>query len=157
MRFGPLYDAIKNRLLAALRTRAIKALLFSGTPVLERIRLDRNDEGPVWSLIYKNGLMLTLGDAGILDYQDRSFGDFMGTVSEAPNDREFVALLHQIVLKSLLRYITARGVDVGQRERAAEAASKLWLAGEHRTGARTVSLDAASWSPGSPRESARSL
>lgn len=156
MGFGPLYNAIKNRLLAVLRARAIKTLLFSGTPVLERIRLDRNDEGPVWSLIYKNGLMLTLGEAGILDYQDRNFGEFMGTGSEAPNDREFLALLHKIVLKSLLRYITARGVVIGQRERAAEAASKLWLACEHHARAHAASVDGASWSPGSPRESARS-
>lgn len=157
MRFGPIYQAFKSRLMAVMRTRAIKTLLFSGTPVIERIRLDRNDEGPVWSLIYKNGLLLTLGESGILDYQDRRFGDFMGTVSEAPNDREFLALLHKIVLKSLLRYITARGVDMGQRERAAEAASKLWLASEHPRDGRSTIGDSASWSPGSPRESARSL
>jgi hypothetical protein len=157
MRFGPIYNAFKNRLLAVMRTRAIKALMFSGSPVIERIRLDRDDEGPVWSLIYKNGLVLTLGESGILDYQDRRFGDFMGPVSEAPNDREFLALLHKIVLKSLLRYITARGVEMGQRERAAEAASKLWLASAHPAGARASAAGNASWSPGSPRESARSF
>lgn len=155
MGFRPLYAAFKNRLLAAFRTRAIKTVLFSGSPVLERIRLDRNDEGPVWSLIYRNGLLLSLGESGILDYQDRGFGEFMGAVSEAPNDREFVALLHKIVLKSLLRYITARGVETAQRERAAEAASKLWLACERPAGPRSAPVDAASWTPGSPREPAR--
>ena len=37
-------------------------------------------------------------------------------------DREFHALLHKIVLKSVLRYITSPRVEMGQRERAAEAA-----------------------------------
>lgn len=154
MGLKPLRSALWNRALALMRTRAIKSLLFSGAPVLERIRTDRGAEGPVFTLFYKNGLMLTLGDSGILDYQDRGFEGFLGGESRATRDREFLASLHRIVLQSLLRYITAPRVDVRQRERAAEAASKLYLACESRPGASPVP-DPVSWSPGSPRESAR--
>jgi hypothetical protein len=100
-----------------------------------------------------------LGDAGILDYQDRDFGQFMGggkePASQAPKDREFLALLHKIVLKSLLRYITHPRLEMSQRERAAEAASKLWLAFEGRAAPHYVAVDDASWSPVSPHEPAR--
>ena len=77
--------------------------------------------------------MLTLGEAGILDYQDREFGQFMGGPgrSVAPDNRDFLVQLHKIVLKSLLRYVTHPGLCMGERERAAEAASKLWLASEN--------------------------
>ena len=155
MLFTPLYNALRARLLAVLRTRAIKTLIFSGSPTLTRIRLDRNDEGPVWTLIYKNGLMLTLGDTGILDYKDRGFAEFMGEASAAPSDREFLVLLHQIVLKSLLRYITSPRAEIRQRERAAEAVSKLWLATERHPAAQPIAVDDASWTPGSPREPVR--
>ncbi len=163
MGLRPLYAALKARLLAVMRSRAIKTLIFSGSPVITRIRLDRNDEGQVWTLIYKNGLMLTLGETGILDYQDRGFSEFMEG-GEGPNDREFLEQLHKIVLQSLLRYITSPRLEIRQRERAAEAASKLWLATERRPGTAAgttagapgpVSVDAASWTPGSPREPIR--
>ena len=79
--------------------------------------------------------MLTLGEAGILDYQDRGFGSFIGGpgLSLAPDNREFLVQLHKLVLKSLLRYITHPGLDTVQRELAAEAATKLWLVEENRS------------------------
>jgi hypothetical protein len=155
MGLKPLIQAFRNRLLAMMRSRAIKSLLFSGTPILERIRLDRNDAGPVFTLVYKNGLMLSLGESGILDYQDDEFAEHVGSGSRAPRDRDFLVALHKIVLKSLLRYITTPRVEAGQRERAAEAASKLYLAIEHRPGVPASELEGPSWSPGS-RASARS-
>src|SRR6185369_17583146 len=125
MGFKPFCVALWNRLFRPIRARAIKTELFSGSPVLERIRLDSGDDGPVFTLFYRNGLMLTLGESGILDYQDRGFDGFLGGESRATRDRDFIASLHRIVLQSLLRYITAPRVEVRQRERAAEAASKL--------------------------------
>jgi len=154
MGFKPFCSALWKRLFSPVRTRAIKSVLFSGTPVLERIRMDRGHEGPVFTLFYKNGLMLTLGQSGILDYQDRSFDGFLGGESRATHNHDFLASLHRIVLQSLLRYITAPRVEVRQRERAAEAASKLYLACEQRPGV-PPDPDHASWSPGSPREPAR--
>jgi hypothetical protein len=150
-----LCSAVRNRIATLMRSRAIKSVLFSGAPVLERIRMDGSPVGPVFTLFYKNGLMLTLGESGILDYQDRGFDGFMGGESRATRDHEFLASLHRIVLHSLLRYITAPRVDVRQRERAAEAASKLYLACERPSGS-PAAPDNVSWSPGSPRESARS-
>ncbi len=120
--------SLRERASAFTRSRDISTRLFSGTPVLEKIRLDRGEEGPVFTLFYKNGLMLSLGDSGVLDYQDRGFDGFVGPGSRATGDREFLTSLHRIVLKSLLRYITAPRLETRQRERAAEAASKLWLA-----------------------------
>lgn len=147
--------SIKNRLASLVRSRAIKSMLFAGTPVIERIRLDRGDDGLVFTLFYKNGLMLSLGASGILDYQDREFDGFMAE-SRATQSREFLSMLHQIVLQSLLRYITAPRLDTRQRERAAEAASRLWLACEHRPGTAYVSAtEGNSWTPGSRHETAR--
>lgn len=164
------------------RSRGIKTRLFSGTPVLTSIDTVAGDS-PGFSLLFRNGLMLTLGEAGILDYQDRGFGNFIGGPgsSAAPDNREFLVQLHKIVLKSLLRYITHPGLNVAQRELAAEAATKLWLAESLRS--ETAGAGAAgawiepgsrvsghssklplpdsdkpqgdgSWSMGSPRESA---
>jgi hypothetical protein len=149
------FSTIKARLASLVRARAIKSMLFAGTPVIERIRLDRGDDGLVFTLFYKNGLMLSLGASGILDYQDREFDGFVGTESRATRDRDFLTLLHRIVLQSLLRYITAPRLDTRQRERAAEAASRLWLACEHRPGAYAASAEGASWTPGSRHETAR--
>ncbi|MDQ3002556.1 MAG: hypothetical protein M3Y08_15005 [Fibrobacterota bacterium] len=140
-----------------IKARKIKSAIFSGTPVLTGITALK---GPpqTWSLLYRNGLMLTLGEAGILDYQDRKFGHFMGGPgkSAAPDNREFLVQLHKIVLKSLLRYIIHPGLNAAERERAAEAASKLWLATEERPGeTRDYSrVDDGSWSAGASRESA---
>jgi hypothetical protein len=158
------------------QARGIQTRLFSGTPVLSRIDLIAGDVGDPagFSLLFRNGLMLTLGDAGILDYQDRGFGNFIGGPerSQAPDNREFLVQLHKIVLKSLLRYLIHPGLDKSQREFAAEAATKLWLAEGPRSGetpgprgnARAVQSHAfpapvepegdGSWSMGSPRESA---
>ncbi len=146
--------SIKAKVTALIRARAIKSALFAGTPIIERIRLDQGDDGHVFCLLYKNGLMLSLGASGILDYQDREFEGFMGTESRATQDREFLTSLHRIVLQSLLRYITAPRLDTRQRERAAEAASRLWLACERRPGAYAAAVDGNSWSPGSRRETA---
>lgn len=153
MGFKP-FQAIRDRFAGLLRARAIKSRLFSGAPVLERIRLDRGADGTVLTLLYKNGLMLSLGDSGILDYQDRGFEGYMGEENPAARDREFLASLHRIVLQSLLRYITAPRLETAQRERAAEAASKLWLAWERRPEAPAVSADEPSWTLGSRREPA---
>ena len=153
MEFKP-FIVLKDRLMAAMRSRAIKSVMFSGTALLERIRLDAGDDGPVFTLIYKNGLMLSLGESGILDYQDRGFDGFMGQESRATRDREFLAALHRIVLQSLLRYITAPRLATAQRERAAEAASKLWLAWESRQASVPSASDDSSWSPGSRHEPA---
>jgi hypothetical protein len=60
-------------------------------------------------------------------------------------------------LKSLLRHITHPGLEPGQRERAAEAAAKLWMAAENPPADRTPDItvtDDGSWSAGSPRERA---
>src|SRR5690606_17550028 len=66
------------------------------------------------------------------DYQDREFGHFMGGPgnSAAPDNREFLVHMHKIILKSLLKYVIHPELGPQQRERAAEAASKLWLATE---------------------------
>jgi hypothetical protein len=149
------FSTLKARMAALVRSRAIKIMLFAGTPVIERIGLDRGDDGLVFTLFYNNGLMLSLGASGILDYQDSKFDGFVGAESRATRNREFLSMLHQIVLQSLLRYITAPRLDSRQREIAAEAASRLWLACEHRPGAYAASAKGASWMPGSPHESAR--
>jgi hypothetical protein len=149
------FFSLKARLAGFARSRAIKSLLFAGTPVIERIRLDLGDDGKVFTLFYKNGLMLSLGASGILDYQDDDFDGYMGRESRATRDREFLASLHRIVLQSLLRYITAPRLETRQRERAAEAASRLWLACERRPGAYGRPAGDASWSPGSRHEPAR--
>jgi hypothetical protein len=50
--------------------------------------------------------------------------------------------MNRIVLKSLLRFLTAPRVDIGLRERAAAAAAQLWFACEDSHGggpARTAS------------------
>jgi hypothetical protein len=125
--------AFGSVLAGRIRARGIKARLFSGSAVLKSISI-LDGMPPAFSLVYPNGLMLTLGEAGILDYQDAGFREFMGGPgrSLAPDNREFLIHLHKIVLKSLLRYITHPGLALSQRELAAEAASKLWLAAESR-------------------------
>lgn len=149
--------AFGSKLRGLVKARKIKVAIFSGTPVLTQITAIKGQPN-TWSLVYRNGLMLTLGEAGILDYQDREFGHFMGGPgnSAAPDNRQFLVQLHKIVLKSLLRYIIHPGLSAGERERAAEAASKLWLASEERPGeSRDYSMvDGGSWSAGSTREPA---
>jgi len=124
--------AVKAKFAELLRVRRIRSAMFSGTPVITKVSVIESGSNPTWSLVFKNGLMLTLGEAGILDYQDREFGHFMGGPgkSAAPDNREFLVHMHKIILKSLLKYVILPGLDPCQRERAAEAASKLWLATE---------------------------
>jgi hypothetical protein len=173
MEFRRILKALGSKLQGLFQARGIKTRLFSGTPVVSRINPISGDI-PGFSLVYRNGLMLTLGEAGILDYQDRGFGSFIGGpgLSVAPDNREFLVQLHKLVLKSLLRYITHPGLDTIQREFAAEAATKLWLAempGSAETHDRPGYMASAplhsfrntagkhgdgSWSMGSSRESA---
>jgi hypothetical protein len=153
-----IWRALEARWSGLLQARRIKASLFSGTPILTAIAPSDTDPG-AWSLTYRNGLMLTLGDAGILDYQDTDFGHYVGG-SEPDAQRfrtAFLAQLHRIVLKSLLRHITHPGLEAGQRERAAEAASKLYMAAENPPAEGNLDMtvaDDGSWSAGSPRERA---
>ena len=106
--------------------RRIKSRMFSGRPVIVEIGR-REVQGRVsLTLLYKNGLILTLGEEGILDFQDKDFGQFLG--SPGCGNRQALAHLHKIVLKSLIRYMVHPSMDMAQRERAAEAASKLYLA-----------------------------
>lgn len=173
MEFRRILQAFGSTLRGQFQARGIKTRLFSGTPVVTRIDAIAGG-APRFSLLFRNGLMLTVGEAGILDYQDRGFGSFIGGpgLSEAPDNREFLVQLHKLVLKSLLRYITHPGLDSAQRDIAAEAATKLWLAegtGAGKTPDGPRYLNAApphsfpapaaprgdgSWSTGSPRESA---
>lgn len=134
MEFGRLLKTFGSMLGGPFRSRGIQTRLFSGTPVVSRIEAIAGGT-PGFSLVFRNGLMLTLGEPGILDYQDRGFGSFIGGtgLSVAPDNREFLVQLHKLVLKSLLRYLTHPGLDKAQREFAAEAATKLWLVEGHRT------------------------
>jgi hypothetical protein len=126
-----LFIACRARTEGFLKARRIKSKVFSGTPVLAGIAALEGSPG-TWSLTFRNGLMLTLGEAGILDYQDPKFRQFIGEAGEssAPGNHGFLVQLHKIVLKSLLRHITYPGLDMRQRENAAEAATRLWLASE---------------------------
>ncbi|MDB5104232.1 MAG: hypothetical protein JWP91_1921 [Fibrobacteres bacterium] len=157
MGLNQFFQGLGSKLNAFLKARRIKSSLFSGTPVLQSISV-LDGKPPNFSLVFKNGLMLTLGEAGILDYQDREFGSFIGGPGEstAPDNHEFLVQLHKIVLKSLLRYVIHPGLSAVERGRAAEAASKLWLASEGRdvTGRDYSMADQGSWKTGSPRESA---
>jgi hypothetical protein len=173
MEFRRILQALGSKLRRLFPSRGIETRLFSGTPVVSRIDAIAGDV-PGFALLFRNGLLLTLGEAGILDYQDRGFGSFIGGpgLSVAPENREFLVQLHKLVLKSLLRYITHPGLDRVQRELAAEAATKLWLVEESRSQEKTEepgrprahsasgSPDSAkapgngSWSSGWPRESA---
>ncbi|MDB5048992.1 MAG: hypothetical protein JWO30_2063 [Fibrobacteres bacterium] len=147
--------AFGTNLKGLLRARRIRSSVFSGTPILLRIATVPGQPG-TWSLTYKNGLMLTLGEAGILDYQDRAFGHFIGGPgkSAAPDNLEFLVQLHKIVLKSLLRHIIHPGLDTAQREWAAEAAAKLWLATESVPGSDYSMAAGGSRSAGSPPQPA---
>ncbi len=87
----------------------------------------RETDGQVsMTLLYKNGLILTLGDEGILDFQDKDFSQFLP--SPGFTSRDALAVLHKVVLRSLIRYMVHPLLESAQRERAAEAASKLYLA-----------------------------
>src|SRR6266850_1193358 len=111
MRLRHVLTACAAKLSGLVKARRIKTTIFSGTPVLSGIAALKG-ETATWSLTFKNGLMLTVGEAGILDYQDRDFGDFIvaSGASAARYDLEFQSHLRKIVLKSLLRYITYPGL-----------------------------------------------
>jgi hypothetical protein len=121
---------ILGRIQAALASRAeygrLKARMFSGRPILVEIGRHELQGRVSLSLLYRNGLILTLGEEGILDFQDKDFGQFL----KGPGfgNRQALAYLHKIVLKSLIRYMVHPSLAMAQRERAAEAASKLYLA-----------------------------
>lgn len=116
----------KAKLAGILRTRRLQVKMFSGTPLILKIEKVDAHASPALMLHYKNGLLLTLGDAGILDFEDHDFTSFVDNRSFS--SREILTMLHKIVLKSLLKFMTHPRMDAEQRERAAEAVSKLWLA-----------------------------
>lgn len=119
-------DRIRAALESLSQYRRIKSRLFAGNPVILEIGRS-GGRGPAgMSLLYRNGLVLTLGDEGILDFQNKDFGQYLG--SPGFGNRAAMVHLHKIVLKSLIRYMVHPGVAPDQRERAAEAASKLYLA-----------------------------
>jgi hypothetical protein len=125
-------NAFKDGLIGFARAHQMKTRIFSGAPLILRVSLSQRGDMPTWSLVFNNGLLLTLGEAGILDYQDKSFAQFMrGRGASSEHDHESLVTLHKIVLKSLLKYLVHPGLEAGQRERAAEAASKLWLAADN--------------------------
>src|SRR4051812_20978060 len=118
MGFRKLLTVLKAKVAGLSRARRINTLVFSGSPVLLRIHRASRDGQPVWSLQFKNGLMLTIGEAGILDYQDRDFSSFMGERDLL--NREFLEQLHKIVLKTLVKYLVHPRLEESQREQAAE-------------------------------------
>lgn len=117
---------IKSGINSLSNSRHIKSRMFAGNPLI--LNIGRRDfEGLVqMTLLFKNGLILTLGDEGILDFQDKDFSQFLN--SPGFSNRDALAALHKIVLRSLIRYMVNPALENGQRERAAEAASKLYLA-----------------------------
>ncbi|GEM_PF-6299692 len=126
-----LLSDLKRRVMGLARARKLKSRIFSGSPVIARVSLSQREGLPTWSLVFNNGLLLTLGEAGILDYQDKQFAQFMrGRDGSSRHDQDALVILHKIVLKSLLKYLVHPGLEPGQRERAAEAASMLWLAAD---------------------------
>jgi hypothetical protein len=131
---------------ATTEVRRLKARMFSGRPTL--IEIGRHElQGRVsLSLLYRNGLILTLGEEGILDFQDKDFSQFLG--SPGFGNREILTHLHKMVLQSLLRYMVHPSQGEAQRERAAEAASKLYLAEVEAT---------TDWAPGPAAAMDRSL
>jgi hypothetical protein len=123
-------NALMSRIRTALESlsqyRRIKSRLFSGRAVILEIGRSGGRGTASMSLLYRNGLVLTLGEEGILDFQDKDFGQYLG--SPGFGNRAAMVHLHKIVLKSLIRYMVHPRVTPDQRERAAEAASKLYLA-----------------------------
>lgn len=141
MILNALFVRIRSGLGSLTRSRRIKSRLFSGSPLILSIGR-REHRGQVsMSLLYKNGLILTLGEEGILDFQDKDFSQFLD--SPGFTNRDALTLLHKIVLKSLIRYMVHPSLDQAQRERAAEAASKLYLAEVEAT---------TDWAPGPAAE-----
>jgi hypothetical protein len=136
---GRFFSIIRAKALGYALHRRIRVRLFSGSPVLVHVYRRQEEGEKAWSLLYKNGLLLTLGEAGILDYQDPRFAHFMGA---RDTGRTSLVQLHRIVLKSLLKYLVHPRIDVSQRENASEAASVLWMAWEEREDWTPVSLDA---------------
>src|SRR3954465_3271306 len=108
-----LLNTLRSKVAGLARARRINSLIFSGMPVLLRIIRTSRDGRPVWSLMFKNGLLLTIGEAGILDYQDRDFSSFMGERDML--NREFLEQLHKIVLKTLVKYLVHPRLEEGQR------------------------------------------
>jgi hypothetical protein len=119
-----LYGRIRSGFESLSQYRTLKRKMFSGNPLIVEIGR-REAHGRVsLSLLYRNGLVLTLGEEGILDFQDKDFSHYLGGAS----DRAVMENLHKLVLKSLIRYMVHASAPADQRERAAEAASKLYLA-----------------------------
>lgn len=120
------FVSIKSGIKSLSQYRRIKRRMFSGSAIIAEIGRTELRGQVNMSLLYRNGLILTLGEEGILDFQDKDFSQFLG--SPAFENRVVLTHLHKIVLKSLIRYMVHPSMDQAQRERAAEAASKLYLA-----------------------------
>ncbi len=127
MRGYRIIESLLDKLRQPFHYRKVSARLFSGKPLIEEISFSGNsDLGSVLLVRFKNGLLLTLGEGGILDFQDQHFSAFMKNEGFAKLD--FLVQLHKVVLKSLLKFMIHPATTVEQRERAAAAISNLWLA-----------------------------
>lgn len=126
MKLDSMYSRLRAGFHSLTHSRRLKTRLFAGSPVILNIGRNEHRGRVSMSLLYKNGLILTLGEEGILDFQDKDFSQFMD--SPGFSSREALTYLHKIVVKSLIRYMVHPSLDNAQRERAAEAASKLYLA-----------------------------
>ncbi len=127
MRNVQLLEPILHRVRGLFQYRKVKTRLFAGRAIIEEISFHGGSESSSTLMIrYKNGLMLTVGQGGILDFQDEHFSEFME--NEGFGKMDFLVHLHKVVLKSLLKYMIHPTTTVEQRERAAAAISNLWLA-----------------------------
>lgn len=120
------YARLKAGIESLSNHRRIRSRMFSGNPVLLNVGRKESRGNVNMTLRFKNGLILTLGDEGILDFQDKDFAQFLD--SPGFTNRDAMAYLHKMVLKCLIRHMVHPMIEPSQRERAAEAASKLYLA-----------------------------
>jgi hypothetical protein len=132
MRLKRLWDKVQTKVAGLTHYRRLKTRVFSGAPIIQEISRADNGGLGTWELRYRNGLQLTLGEGGIRDFQDRLFSQYLGNGTAL--SRVAMAQLHRLVLKSLLKYMVHPGLDMSQREKAAEVVSRLWVIWEGWTG-----------------------
>ena len=125
---GFLFTRLRDQLYGWLRYRRLRARLFSGPPILVHVGRRFENGAAAWSLHYRNGLILTLGDAGVLDYQDPRFAHYLDNPRHG--GREALVHLHRVILKSLLKYMVHGKVEPSQRDQAAAATAMLWMTWE---------------------------
>ena len=130
--WGKVRGKVQARMAGLSHYRRLKSRVFSGAPIIQEISHAANSGMGTWELRYKNGLQLTLGESGIRDFQDRLFSQYLGNGTAL--SRVAMAQLHRLVLKSLLKYMVHPGLDLSQREKAAEVVSRLWVIWEGWTG-----------------------